>query len=183
MFWKIFLFEIRYRMKRPATYIYFAILFLFAFFIGFFGGGAASEKTYVNSAVWIGQLLIIISIFQMLISSAIMGVPIYREIEYKTKDYFFTYPIRERPYLIGRYLGSFAILLLISLGVHTGYLFGLPLGLAFDKFEPERYGPFVFNHYVYNTLLFTIPNMFFSGTIFFALVALTKNIKVTYVGS
>lgn len=183
MFLKIFLFEIRYRLKRPATYAYFAILFLFAFLTGMFGGINASEKTFVNSSYAIGLLLIIISIFETLIASAIMGVPVFRDVEYKTKDYYFAYPITEGSYLMGRYLGSFVILVLVCLGVHLGYILGTPLGLLTGEVEAERLGPFVLTHYLYNTLVFTIPNLFFTGTVFFALVALTRNVKITYVGS
>src|SRR5688500_4421234 len=175
MFWKIFSFEIKYRIKRPATYAYFFILFLFALLTGIFGDGPSSEKAYVNSAYWIGQLLVVISIFEMLIASAVMGVPVYRDIEYKTKDYFFTYPITKKSYILGRYLGSFVILIFISLGVVIGYIIGLPIGVMTDNFEAERLGPFVLQHYLYNTLIFTIPNLLFTGTLFFALVALTKN--------
>jgi ABC-2 type transport system permease protein len=110
-------------------------------------------------------------------------VPVYRDIEYKTKDYFFTYPITEKSYILGRYLGSFVILIFISLGVVLGYIVGLPIGVMTDNFEAERLGPFVFQHYLYNMLIFTIPNLLFTGTLFFALVALTKNVKVTYVSS
>lgn len=183
MFLKIFLFEIRYRLKRPATYAYFAILFLFAFLTGMFGGINASEKTFVNSSYAIGILLIIVSIFEMLIASAIMGVPVFRDIEYKTKDYYFTYPISEGAYLMGRYLGSFVVLVLVCIGVHIGFIAGTPLGLLTGEVEPERLGPFIPLHYLYNTLIFTIPNLFFTGTVFFSLVALTRNVKVTYVGS
>lgn len=183
MFLKIFLFELKYRLKRPATYAYFAILFVFGFITAMYGGVNASEKAFANSAYVIALLLIIISIFQMLIASAIMGVPIYRDIEYKTKDYFFTYPLGEKSYLMGRYIGSFLILLFVCLGIHVGYALGTPMGLVIGEVEAERLGPFVLQHYLYNTALFTVPNLFFTGTIFFSLVALTKNVRVTYVAS
>ena len=51
------------------------------------------------------------------------------------------------------------------------------------EIEPEQYGPFVFYHYLYNTLVLSLPNLFFTGTVFFSLVALTRKIVVTYVGS
>jgi hypothetical protein len=183
MFFKIFLFELRYRLKRPATWAYFGILFLFAFIVGVYGGSPASEKTYVNSPAAIGLMITIMSIFQMLMASAVMGVPIYRDLEYQTKDYFFTYPINEKSYFLGRYLGSFAIMVLIC----TGFLFGLwlgePVGLLSGEVEPERSGPFVLWNYLYPFLVITLPNIFFSGTIFFALVALTRKILSTYVAS
>lgn len=183
MFWKIFLFEVRYRFKRPATYAYFFVLFLFAFVSGIYGNSPASEKVYVNSAYAIGYFMIILSIFETLIASAVMGVPVYRDIEYRTKDYFFTYPITEKSYLLGRFFGSFVILIFISFGYHVGTWLGGPLGVMTGEVEPERYGPFILYHYIYNTLVLNIPNLFFTGTVFFALVALTRKIVVTYVGS
>jgi len=183
MFLSIFLFEIKYRLKRPATWAYFGILFLFAFVVGIYGGTPASEKTFVNSPSAITTMVIIMSIFQMLMASAVMGVPVYRDLEYQTKDYFFTYPIREKSYFLGRYLGSFVILFMIC----TGFIFGLwagePLGLLSGEIEPERYGPFILSNYLYPLLIITLPNIFFSGTIFFALVALTRKILSTYVAS
>jgi ABC-type transport system involved in multi-copper enzyme maturation permease subunit len=183
MFWKIFLFEVRYRFKRPATYAYFFVLFLFAFVSGIYGNSPASEKVFVNSAYAIGYFMIILSIFETLIASAVMGVPVYRDIEYRTKDYFFTYPITEKSYLLGRFLGSFVILIFISFGYHVGAWLGGPLGVLTGEVEPERFGPFILYHYIYNTLVLNIPNLFFTGTVFFALVALTRKIVVTYVGS
>ncbi len=183
MFLSIFIFEIKYRIKRPATWAYFGILFLFAFVVGIYGGGPASEKTFVNSPHAIATMITIMSIFQILMASAIMGVPIYRDLEYQTKDYFFTYPIREKAYFMGRYLGSFVILFIVC----TGFIFGLwagePIGILTGEVEPERSGPFVLSHYLYPLLIITLPNIFFSGTIFFALVALTRKILSTYVAS
>lgn len=183
MFWKIFLFEIKYRLKRPATYAYFGILFLYALVSGIYGNSPASEKVFVNSSYAIGQFLIILSIFEMLIASAVMGVPIYRDIEYQTKDYFFAYPIHEKSYLMGRFMGSFVILMLISFGYHIGTLLGGPLGVAAGEIEPEQFGPVVLYYYFYNTLVLSLPNLFFTGTIFFSLVALTRKITATYAAS
>jgi ABC-2 type transport system permease protein len=183
MFWNILLFEIKYRLKRPATYAYFGILFIFALVSGIYGNSPASEKVFVNSSYAIGYFIIVLSIFEMLIASAVMGVPIHRDIEYQTKDYFFTYPIREKSYLMGRFIGSFVILILITSGYHLGTLLGGPLGVAFGEIEPEQFGPVVLYYYVYNTLVLSLPNLFFAGTIFFSLVALTRKIEATYVAS
>jgi hypothetical protein len=38
-----------------------------------------------------------------MIASAIMGVPVYRDIEHKTENYYFTYPISEKGYILGRF--------------------------------------------------------------------------------
>ena len=183
MFLKIFRFELKYRLFRPATYLYFLILFIFAFGSTIYGNVSGSEKTYINSAYTISILLIIISIFETMVSSAIMGVPVYRDIEHDTKGYLMAYPINEKSYLLGRFFGSFLVLLFVSIGVHLGVLLGSLLGPVFGTEEASRFGPFNYMHYLYPTLLFVIPNLFFTGTIFFSLVASTRKIYVTYLGS
>ncbi|MBL0743887.1 M1 family aminopeptidase [Chryseolinea lacunae] len=183
MFWKIFLFEIRYRMKRPATWAYFGIIFVLACLLGYFGSSPASEKAYVNSSTALGEMTLVLSLFEVFLASAVMGVPVYRDIEYRTKDYFFTYPIGEKSYLMGRFWGSFLILLLITFAFPLGLLIGGPVGLVAGEIEPERYGPFVFYHYFYNTVVLSIPNLFFAAAVFFSLVALTRKIAVTYMTS
>jgi hypothetical protein len=183
MFLSIFFFELKYRLKRPATWAYFGILFLFAFVSSIYGNSPASEKVFVNSPTAIANFLLILSIFEMLIASAVMGVPIYRDIEYQTKDYFFAYPIKEKSYFLGRYLGSFLVLTFISFGVVVGMWLGGPLGVATEEVEPERYGPFAIGNYLYPMLVITLPNLFFTGTIFFSLVAKTRKILSTYVAS
>ncbi|MDX2304016.1 MAG: M1 family aminopeptidase [Microscillaceae bacterium] len=183
MFLKIFAFELKYRMIRPATYVYCLILFLFTFLNIIYGSGPSSEKTFVNSPQAISLMLVILTIFSMLISSAIMGVPVYRDIEHQTHTYFFSYPIREREYLLGRFLGSFIVLIFVNLGAHLGIMLGAAIGPFLGLEDAERFGSFQIMHYIYPTLVFTIPNILFTGAIFFALVALTRKIFATYVAS
>ena len=183
MTWKIFIFEIKYRLRRPATWAYFGVLFLFGFLTAIYGSTPASEKVLVNSPASIAQMLIIISIFGMLLSSAVLGMPVYRDIEHSTAQYLYSYPINEKQYLLGRYFGSLVVLLLISLGMQLGLMLGFTLGPFFGLEEPERFGPFNIWHYIQPTLLFSWPNFIFAGTIFFALVALSRKVVATYTGS
>lgn len=44
MFWSVFSFEIRYRLQRPATYIYFAVFLFITALIIANGGTPATEK-------------------------------------------------------------------------------------------------------------------------------------------
>ncbi|MFV8227108.1 hypothetical protein, partial [Christiangramia aquimixticola] len=84
MFKDIFLFELKYRFSRPATWIYFALLLIVPLLLIGFGNTPASEKVYHNSPIVIANLLVLVSLFGILIASAIMGVPIYRDLEHKT---------------------------------------------------------------------------------------------------
>ena len=182
MFKEIFLFEIKYRLKRPATWAYFGILVIFGLIVSIGGNGSASEKVFVNSPVAIATVLSTISIFGIMLSSAIMGVPVYRDIEHKTENYYFSYPVTEKGYLLGRFFGSMAVLLLVSLGLHIGLVIGFAIGPFAGYVEPDRFTNFNFWHYLQPTLMLYWTNFFFAGCIFFALVSLTKKVMLAYAG-
>jgi ABC-2 type transport system permease protein len=182
MFKEIFLFEIKYRLKRPATWSYFGILLLFGLIVSIGGNGPASEKVFVNSPIAIATVLSTISIFGIMLSSAIMGVPIYRDIEHKTENYFFSYPISEKGYLLGRFFGSMSVLFLVSLGLQIGLMIGFFIGPYAGYEEPERFTTFNLWWYVQPTLMLYWTNFFFAGCIFFALVSLTKKVMLAYAG-
>ena len=182
MFKEIFLFEIKYRLKRPATWAYFGILMLFGLIMAIGGNGPASEKVFVNSPIAIATMLSTISIFGIMLASAIMGVPVYRDIEHKTENYFFSYPITEKGYLLGRFCGSMAVLFIVSLGLQVGLIIGFLIGPFAGYEEPERFTAFNLWWYVQPTIMLYWTNFFFAGCIFFALVSSTKKVMLAYAG-
>ncbi|WP_432410533.1 ABC transporter permease/M1 family aminopeptidase [Rasiella sp. SM2506] len=182
MFKEIYLFELKYRFKRPATWAYFGILLIFGLIVSIGGNGPASEKVFVNSPVAIATMLSTISIFGIMLSSAIMGVPVYRDIEHKTENYYFSFPVTEKGYLLGRFLGSMTVLLLVSLGLHLGLILGFAIGPFAGFVEPDRFTDLNLWHYLQPTLLLYWTNFFFAGCIFFALVSLTKKVMLAYAG-
>lgn len=184
MFLSLLKFELQYRIKRPATWAYFGILLVFGWLIAANGGnGSGSEKAFANSAYEVTSFLILISIFATLIASAIMGVPVYRDIEHGVKNYYFSYPVSERSYLLGRYVGSFLVLMLVSTGIVFGMILGYAMGPALGWEEAERFGPLRLGDYWHGLVYYLWPNLLFTGTLFFCLVALTRKIFVSYVGS
>jgi ABC-2 type transport system permease protein len=182
MFKEIFLFEIKYRLKRPATWAYFGILLIFGLITAIGGNGPASEKVFVNSPVAIATMLSVISIFGIMLSSAIMGVPVYRDIEHKTENYYFSYPITEKSYLLGRFFGSMSVLFLVSLGLHVGLMIGFVIGPFAGYVEADRFTDFNLWYYIQPTITIYWTNFFFAGCIFFALVSMTKKVMLAYAG-
>src|ERR1700748_2671566 len=140
MFSQIFLFEIRYRLRRPAFYIYFLAIFSFSLVAFGFGKFGTAEKEVFNSAHMLSGFCATMSIFLMLVSSAIMGTPLYRDLEYNTKEYYLSYPITKAGYFWGRYLGSFVFVLLIGAGVVLGARVGVTLGPVLHWQSAARYG-------------------------------------------
>jgi hypothetical protein len=183
MFWQIFTFELKYRLKRPATYIYF-LLFLaltaFVFAAGLING---SEKVHYNSPLFDAVVITIFSMVMLFICSAVMGVPLYRDIDYNTKNYYMAYPISESGYFWGRYLGSFIFVILIGSSLIFGGYLGTFIASVFHTVPAKRLGE---NHLAYFLQPFcyiALPNLFFLSSIFFGLVAFTRNVKVIYMAS
>src|ERR1700755_1605049 len=109
MLWEVIKFEVKYRLNRPATYIYFAMVMLLAFAavawpdIIQFGG--ATGKVKQNASVVLFNIAGIFSLIPCLfIASAIMGVPILRDFEHKMESLVFTTNINKSSYLIGRFI-------------------------------------------------------------------------------
>jgi len=184
---KIFNFELKYRLKRPATWAYWLVLALFSGLLAIFGsvgvGGATSEKVLLNGPASTAVFIAVMCVFIVLIATAVMGVPVYRDIEHKTQNYFFSYPITEKGYLMGRFAGSFLMLLFIASGMIFGHIIGCWISKTFEVGEnSSRIGPLNILHYLWPFLVIGVPNMFFAGSLFFSLVALTKRVFVTYAG-
>lgn len=181
MLFRIFKFELSYRLKRPATWVYFGLMALLAFgAIAWedltIGGGAGQVKD--NAPVVIAlMMLTLTAIPGFLIVSAIMGVPILRDYEHQTSSMIFTTPIRKTDYLLGRFLGSFAIVVWVFLGA----LLGVMIGAQMPWLDPDRLVPFEFNHYLSPFLLFVLPNIFFASMIFFAGGALSRSLLFVFV--
>ncbi len=182
MFFKIFLFEIQNRLRRPAIYLYFTAALIFTIFTFSTGSLPVGEKENINAPYLIALWCAGITMIMMLISSSIMGTPLYRDIEYNTKDYYLTYPITKAGYFWGRYLGSFLFMLFIGSSVIIGAYIGTKLGPAIGWTDAKRYGPNRLIYYLHPFLTIALPNLFFTSSLFFGLVALTRNVKVIYSG-
>lgn len=182
MFRKIFIFELQNRARRPAVYLYFAAALAFTICIFATGSLPAGDREHYNSPYLIGMWCAGITMMMMLISSLIMGTPLYRDIEYNTRDYYLTYPITKPGYFWGRFLGSFVCMLFISSAVLFGVFIGSKLGPAMGWTDAGRYGPNKLVYYLYPYFSIALPNLIFTSCLFFGLVAVSRNVKIIYTG-
>jgi ABC-2 type transport system permease protein len=182
MFWKIVLFEIQNRIRRPAVYLYFAAALIFTVASFATGSLPLGEKEHINApfilALWCAGM----TMLMMLVTSSIMGMSLYRDIEYNTKDYYLTYPITKAGYFWGRFFGSFLFMVLIASSIIIGAYIGTKLGPAMGWRDAKQYGPNSFIYYIHPFLTIALPNLFFTSSLFFGLVAITRNVKVIYSG-
>ena len=126
MFWEIFFFEVKFRLKRISTYVYFAIWFFMALLSNSVRqfGVAGSGKVFVNSPYILTQLTASLMAFGLVVVSAIFGTSVYRDFEEGVYQLLFTKPLRKWDYLGGRWLGSFVVTVLIFSGMVLGGMLG-----------------------------------------------------------
>jgi ABC-2 type transport system permease protein len=182
MFLKIFLFELQNRARRPAVYLYFAAALAFTVITFATGSLPVQEKEHINAPYLIALWCAGVTMLMMLVSSLIMGTPMYRDIEYNTRDYYLTYPITKPGYFWGRFLGSFVCMLFVSSAVLVGVFLGSKLGPAMGWRDAGRYGPNNLVYYLHPYFTIALPNIVFTACLFFGLVAVTRNVKVIYTG-
>lgn len=187
MFKEIIRFEFFYRKNRPATYIYFGILFLLCFAavtskfvtIGGIAGGQIKENSPYNLAF----MTIIMTFFFTFIASAIMGVAVLRDFEHKTESLMFSTTMSKFDYLFGRFFGSFFIMILIYCAIWIAFMAGYSFGkfLPWDPSWKEK-EMLVFNawSYLQPFMVWGISNLFIQGAIFFAAGALSRSTIVIY---
>jgi ABC-2 type transport system permease protein len=177
-FWEFFTFELKLRAKSLSTYVYFALFFSLGFMAiavdDFFNTG--NDKVFLNGPSSTSILYIIFSFFGCIIIAAIFGTSILRDFQRDTYQIIFTKPITKFAYLGGRWLGSFITTVCI--------FFGLVLGEAAGTLAPwadhARIGHGAFHWYLHAFFLITVVQIFFLGSIFFTIAALTRKLFVVY---
>jgi ABC-2 type transport system permease protein len=180
LFWEFFTFELKYRFKSLSTYMYFLLWLSFSFLsvasesfgpIGNSNGKVLLNSAYANAFNDFGAAL-----FGIIVIAAIFGTAVLRDFQRDTYQILFTQPISKFAYLGGRWAGSF---------VATVFAFsGMMLGTFIGTFAPwadhTRIGP---NHlwtYLQPFLSILVVQIFFIGSAFFVVSALTRKIFVVY---
>lgn len=186
MFAEVFLFELKYRMARPATYVYFLIIFIFSFFLvtsptlTITGAGG---QTAFNAPYVITLITVVLSFAFTIITSAMVSVAIIRDSEHQTEALLFTTPLTKSAYLLGRFSGSVFMTVLLqfalSLGILAGFWTGhlLPWEVAWSNAELL---PFNAWHFIQPFLVFGVTNIFITSAFFFMSGALGRNILIIY---
>ncbi len=180
MFWEFLSFELRFRRKSISTYVYFLLWFAFSFFcvasesfgpVGNSNGKVLLNGPFANSTNDFGA-----SLFGVIIIAAIFGTSILRDFQRDTYQILFTKPISKFAYLGGRWAGSF----LTTVFAFSGMMFGTFAGTFAPWADHSRIGP---NHlwwYLQPFLSILVVQIFFMGSLFFAVAALTRKIFVVY---
>ena len=180
LFWEFLTFELKFRFKSFSTYVYFLLWLTFSFLsvasesfgpIGNSNGKVLLNSAYANAFNDLGA-----SLFGIIVIAAIFGTAILRDFQRDTYQILFTQPISKFAYLGGRWAGSFVT----TIFAFSGMMFGTYLGTFAPWADHTRIGP---NHlwaYLQPFFSILVVQIFFIGSGFFVVAALTRKIFVVY---
>jgi ABC-2 type transport system permease protein len=178
MFWEFFSFELKFRLKSASTYVYFALWFFASFLCiaaeDFLNTG--NDKVLLNGPFSTSLLYILFSFFGMIVIAAIFGTSILRDFQRDTYQLLFTKPITKFAYLGGRWAGSF----LTTIFCFSGLIFGEAAGTFAPWADHTRIVHGHFGWYVHAFFAITVVQIFFLGSLFFTIAALTRKLFIVY---
>ncbi len=184
MFTTIYKHEIRYWFKKPAFYIYLAILFVVSILFstssaGFFDTVRVSVggNEIVNSPISINGLFNLMSQITFFLLPSIIGVTIFRDYKSEMHSILYSYPFTKSNYLFAKFFSGLTIVSLIVLVAGIGMVIGFRL----PGTNPEIVGAFNFNSYLHSYLVYVIPNLLLFGAIVFAVVTFSRNIAAGFI--
>jgi ABC-2 type transport system permease protein len=176
---KIAGFEIRYQLFSPVFIAVFAIFFLLTFGgvtidnVQIGGGG----NTNINSPNALMINVMIFSLFGGLIPAALLSSGVLRDRSFKSEEIFFSRPIRESDFVLGRFTGGFIATALCFASVPLAFL----IGSQMPWLDQELVGPTNLGWYVYAYGAIGLVNMWVMGTILFTVANFTRSMLLVWV--
>src|SRR5271154_7203518 len=178
MFWEFFSFELKFRLKSVSTYVYFGLWFFLSFLSiaaeDFINVG--NDKILLNGPFSTTILQILFSLFGIFVIAAIFGTSILRDFQRDTYQIIFTKPITKFAYLGGRWAGSFVT----TVFCFSGLIFGEAAGTLAPWADHTRIASGHPWWYLQPFLSITVIQIFFLGSLFFCIAALTRKLFIVY---
>ena len=178
LFWEFFLFELKYRLKAVSTYVYFALWF----FLGFLAIAAedfistGNGKQLLNGPYSTTILYVFFTLFGAIIIAAIFGTSMLRDFQRDTLQLIFTKPITKFAYLGGRWAGSFVTCVLVFSGMAIGEAAGTLAPWADHTRITSGHAWWYWQPFLYIVVI----QIFFLGSLFFMVAALSRKIFIVY---
>jgi ABC-2 type transport system permease protein len=178
LFWEFFVFELKFRLKSLSTYVYFLLWFLLSFLAiaaeDFINTG--NGKQLLNGPFSTTILYTFFTLFGTIIIAAIFGTSILRDFQRDTFQLIFTKPITKFAYLGGRWAGSFVTCVF----AFSGMVFGEMAGTLAPWADHTRIASGHTWWYWQPFLFIVVIQIFFLGSLFFMVAALSRKIFIVY---
>jgi hypothetical protein len=175
---EIFRFEVSYRLRQPATWIYLVVMVALGVLTVHEAVADGSGALYANAPQFIAQWAVIISLLGMIATAAIFGDAATRDVRTGMHPLVHTTALSTIEYLGGRFLAAFVVSILVL----TIFPIVLAITTRMPWLDPQRLGPFRLAAYVQPYFLFFLPNLILTGAFLFTIAALARHTLAAYVG-
>ncbi|HET7228764.1 MAG TPA: M1 family aminopeptidase [Longimicrobium sp.] len=180
MLTRIARFEARYVLRNPLLWVTavasFALIFAGMSVDGFDLGNEGGLLK--NAAYAILRNYVVLSVFYMLVTTAFVANAVHRDDETGFGPIIRSTGITRLEYVLGRFLGAFAVAAVCMLVVPLATV----LGSAMPWAPAAQLGPNRLADHLYGYFLVALPNLFIHAAIFFALATLTRSMMASYLG-
>jgi len=182
---KMFVFEWRYFTRQPSFYVTSLIFFLLSFFATVsenvqIGGGG---NVVYNGPFSIAQTLLIMGLFAMFLVVNFVASTATRNETSQMSELLYSKPINPVSYQLGRFLGSFAIVVTVFAFVPLGIILGCFIGSLTGWVDPERLGVTNLSHYFTAFFYLSLPTLFVLSCFFYAVATRFRSMMAVYLSA
>lgn len=174
-------FEFAYQVRRPAYWLFFAVLFFVAWSIiqANYVPDARDGWLLLNAPLVIASTTVVAGMLWLFLAASMAGEAASRDISSGLHPLSYSAPVSKFELLGGRLLAAFVLNAGLLLAVPAGML----LGMHWPSVEPEILGPWRPAAFLLAYVSVALPNAFFATAVQFALAALSRRAILAYFAS
>ncbi len=174
--------ELRYQVRSPfvlISLVLFATFSIFLFSRGLVFVGTLVEGEWVNSPHAIASNYLFYSIISWPFALALCFFAAQREVFYGFHGILYSYPIRKRDFVFGRFVGALSGLVLPALSLAICNVLGVYLGLQFGLIQVTEVTSFQWSRFLEIYAFLIIPNLFILCSFLFSFSLLFRHLGYT----
>lgn len=182
---ELLLFEIKNRLFKISSLIYFIFIFLISFSLALLFADTFQGITInyglleLNSPVVLNNIITSIGFFGILIIAPIFGQSINKDFETEFRQIIFATPISKATYFFVRYFGSVASTIAILSSIGLSIWFATLMPFVNKQLIGENHFLFYVTPYLFNI----IPNILIFGALFIAIISFFYKMSPIYLCS
>ncbi len=145
--------------------------------------GGDVGNVFENSPYVISMYTTVLIMFGLMIATAFFNNSALKDYDNNFNEILFSTPLTKHGYFFGRFFAALFLSTIPMLGVFIGVVLGSWIAPAMGWVDASRFGPIFFKSFVNNYFLFILPNIFFAGTIIYALANKWRSTVISFVGA
>ncbi|HEY0142201.1 MAG TPA: M1 family aminopeptidase [Thermoanaerobaculia bacterium] len=173
---EVFRFELAYQFRRASTLAYFlVVLSMCTALMQVMAGGMRDDGSF-NAPFTLVAITVFGSMLALAMMAAFAGDAASRDADLRADSLFYTSAVGKRAYVLGRFLGAFAMSALLLLAFPAGCM----IATWMPWVDPSSLGPFVLSAYLRPYLFYALPNAFIATAVLFGAALLTRRATASY---